>query len=68
MDQTFRNLVKAFRQMDSESQQNVIDRVSNRGKGQLAEYLRKIRDMQKRGNEIDDLAESIISKLEENEQ
>ena len=63
MNQSFRNLVKKFRQMGPESQQNVIDRISNRDED-LAEYLRKIRDMQQRGKDIDRLAQSIIDKLE----
>lgn len=55
--------MKKFRQMGPESQQNVIDRISNRDED-LAEYLRKIRDMQQRGKDIDRLAQSIIDKLE----
>lgn len=61
--ETYRELIKVFRGMDDESQQNVIRRVSNRDE-EAAKYLRKVREMQKRGEKIDDLASSIIDKLE----
>jgi len=64
MNQDFRNMIKVFRNFDQQSQQNIIDRISNRGEENLAQYLRKIRDMQKRGKKIEELAKSIIDKLE----
>jgi len=62
MTQAFRDLIKKFRQMDPESQQNVIDRVSNRDKD-LGKYLRKIRDMQQGSKKIDKLAQDILDKI-----
>lgn len=64
MNQDFRNMIKVFRNFDQKSQQNIIDRISNRGEENLAQYLRKIRDMQQRGKKIEELAKSIIDKLE----
>jgi endonuclease III len=64
MNQDFRNMIKVFRNFDQQSQQNIIDRISNRGEENLAQYLRKIRDMQQRGKKIEELAKSIIDKLE----
>lgn len=58
-----RNLIKKFRQMDDESQQNVIDRVSLRGDEEGAELLRKVRRIQKRGDRIERLANEIIDEL-----
>jgi predicted Fe-S protein YdhL (DUF1289 family) len=63
LDQTMRNLIKKFRQMDDESQQNVIGRVEQRGEEELGELLRTVKRTQKRGNRIRDLADEIIDKL-----
>lgn len=63
-DQAFRDLVKTFRKMGDESQQNVIRRVSDRDEKELAEYLRKIRRMQKRSERMEELTDEILSKIE----
>ncbi|WP_103027192.1 hypothetical protein [Salinibacter altiplanensis] len=62
MDQAMRDLIKKFRQMDDESQQNVIGRVAKRDQ-EGAELLRKVRRVQKRGDRIENLADEIIDKL-----
>lgn len=62
MDQGMRDLIKKFRQMDDESQQNVIDRVAKRDQ-EGAELLRKVRQTQKRSDRIERLANEIIDEL-----
>lgn len=58
-----RDLIKKFRQMDGESQQNVIHRVEQRGEEELGELLRTVKKTQQRGDRIEQLADEIIDKL-----
>lgn len=62
-----RIMVKKFREeMSDEEQKDCIRRVSNRAK-EAGDFLQKIRDMQKRGEKIDRLADQIISRLNSGE-
>jgi len=63
LDQAMRDLIKKFRQMDGESQQNVIHRVEQREEEELGELLRTVKKTQQRGDRIEQLADEIIDKL-----
>jgi predicted transcriptional regulator len=62
MSSVLDDLVRKFRAMDDESQQNVIRKVEKRDE-EAAGILRKVYRMQKRGERMEEVTDSIVDRF-----
>lgn len=62
MSSVLEDLVRKFRTMDEESQQNVIRRVAERDE-EAADFLRKIYRMERRGEQMEKIADRIVDRF-----